>query len=239
MLRGLEALISKKKKIKELLKKESIFWIKIDKIKPNPLQPRRGFKKGEIKELARSIEKYGILHPLIVKKIKKETKQGTKIEYQLLAGERRLRAAKMIKMKEVPVFLEKLETKDELLLSLVENLQRKDLNPLERARAFKELILKFNLTQREIGKIIGKSRESVANTLRILNLPRKIQSAIREGEISEGHAKAILALKKEKQIEVFKEILRKKLPVREVEKIRTKRIEREREKTFPNSKRRF
>lgn len=218
MPRGLEALIPKKKKIKEPRKKESIFWIEIDKIKPNPFQPRKEIKKEELKELAMSIEKYGILHPLIVKRIERDTRQGRKVEYQLLAGERRLKAAKMIKMREVPVIIGKVKKEEELPLSLVENLQRKDLNSIEKARAFKKLISKFDLTQRKIGKIIGKSRESVANTLRLLSLPKEIQKSIEEGKISEGHAKALLAIKKEKQSEVFKEILRKKLSVREVEK---------------------
>ncbi len=218
MSKGLEALIPKKKKGIRSPRKRSIFWIEVNKIKPNPFQPRKEFNKKELKELASSIEKYGILQPLLVKKIEKKVPTGERVEYQLIAGERRLRAAKMIGMKQVPVIIEDIKRENELPVSLVENLQRENLNPLERARAFKRLIEEFNLTQKEIGKIIGKSREAVSNTLRLLELPEEIKRAIEKGQISEGHARAILSFKKDQQVKVFKEILKKKLPVREVER---------------------
>jgi len=230
---GLESLIPKKRKKgkPQSRKKDSIFWIEVKKIKANPLQPRKEFNKKYLKELASSIEKYGILQPLIAKKIQKEFPGGEKVEYQLIAGERRLRAAEITGMKEVPVIIEEIKKEEELPVSLVENLQRENLNPLERARAFKKLIEEFNLTQKEIGKIVGKSREAVANALRILELPEEIKNSIKKEEISEGHARALLAVKEEQRMKVFKEIIEKKLPVREIEKkakVRVKEVKKER-----------
>ena len=142
---------------------------------------------------------------------------GQKVEYQLIAGERRLRASKMIGLKEVPVIVKEISKENELPISLVENIQREDLNPLEKALAFKKLIEEFHLTQKEVAKMVGKSRESIANTLRLLILPEEIQKGIQRGEISEGHARALLSIPKEKQIDVYKETIKKKLPVRELE----------------------
>lgn len=223
MPHGIESLIPKKGKNRsikksEIRRKDSIFWIEIKKIKPNPLQPRKEFNKKYLKELASSIEKYGILQPLIAKKIQKKVPGGEKVEYQLIAGERRLKAAKMVEMKEVPVIIEEIKREEELPISLVENLQRENLNPLEKANAFKRLIEEFNLTQKEAGKIVGKSREAVSNALRILELPEEIKNSIKKEEISEGHAKALLAVKEEQRMKIFREIIEKKLPVREVEK---------------------
>ena len=236
MPRGLEALIPKKKKETRLSRKKSVFWIEIDKIKPNPFQPRKEFNKKDLKELANSIEKYGILQPLLVKKIEKEVPTGERVEYQLIAGERRLRAAKMIGMKQVPVIIEDVKRESELPISLVENIQREDLNPLERARAFKRLIKEFNLTQKEIGKIVGKSREAISNTLRLLELPEEIKKGIEKGEISEGHARAILSFKKDQQVKIFREIVKKKLPVREVERRVASPISSQLTKVFSPSK---
>ncbi|MFH0987679.1 MAG: ParB/RepB/Spo0J family partition protein [Patescibacteria group bacterium] len=214
---GLEALIPKKNKKEVAQKKESVFWIEVSKIKPNPLQPRKEFKKEELKELADSIEKYGILQPLLAKKLEKTTPQGESVEYQLIAGERRLKAARIIGMKEVPVIIEVIKRGEELPISLVENIQREDLNPLEKAEAFKELIEKFNFTHKEIGKVLGKSRESVSNTLRLLELPEQIKEGVRGGKISEGHAKVLLSMDKEKQMRTFRETLEKNLSVRDME----------------------
>lgn len=217
MTKGLESLIPKKVKKTEPQKKESIFWIEVKKIKPNPFQPRKLFNKKELKELADSIEKYGILQPLLVKKIEKTVPRGEKVEYQIIAGERRLRAAKMIKMKEVPVIIQEVKKEEELPISLVENIQRENLNPIEKAAAYKKLIKDYNLTQREIGKIIGKSRESVANSLRLLELPEEIKESIEKEEISEGHARALLGISEKDRMRIFKEIIKKKLPVRKIE----------------------
>jgi ParB family chromosome partitioning protein len=224
MAKGLEILIPKRKSEKKLEgKKEPIFWIEIKKIKPNPLQPRQSFNQKELKELADSIEKYGILQPLIAKKIIKENKSGQKVEYQLIAGERRLRAAKIAGLKEVPVMVQEIEKEDELPISLVENIQREDLNPIEKALAYKELIEKHNLTQKEVGEIVGKSRETVANTLRLLDLPEKIKLSLIKREISEGHARALLGVPKNQIMDFFKEIIEKKISVRKAEKLSEKK----------------
>lgn len=214
---GLESLIPKKTNKETPQKKESVFWIETNKIRPNPLQPRKQFNQKELQELANSIEKYGIIQPLIAKKIEKDIPTGQTVEYQLIAGERRLRAAKMAGLKEVPVIIQEIEKEEELPISLVENIQRENLNAIEKAKAFKRLVEEYNLTQKEIAQVIGKSREAVANTLRLLDLPEKIKEGIEKGEISEGHARALLSIEKEKQIEVYKEIIEKKLPVRAVE----------------------
>lgn len=226
---GLESLIPKKQSKTGVRKNESVFWIETKKIKPNPLQPRKKFNSKNLKELASSIEKYGILQPLIVKKTEKyyrssSRSKGMKVEYQIIAGERRFRAAKLLGMKEVPVIVDKIKKEDELPISLVENLQREDLNPIERAKAFKKLAENFRLTQAEIGKIVGKSKVAITNTLRILNLPAKIKKSISNGEISEGHARALLTIKEEDRMKVFKDIIEKKISTRVVEQKSATRI---------------
>lgn len=227
MPKGLEVLIPKRPKKNEPTRKEIVFWIELKKVKPNPLQPRKEFDKKELKELADSIEKYGILQPLIVKKIEKSVPSGEKVEYQLIAGERRLRASKIAGLKEVPVIVQDIKKEDELPISLVENIQRENLNPIERANAYKRLIEENDFTQKEIADVIGKSREVVANTLRILDLPEEIKKSLKKEEISEGHARALLGIKKEDRISVFKEIIKRKLPVREIEKKNKKKITKE------------
>jgi len=219
MPRGIESLIPKRKDSKKMEGgRENIFWIDIEKIKPNLLQPRRNFSNKSLSELARSIEKYGILQPLIVRRIEKESTKGIGADYQIIAGERRFLAAKMLGFKEVPVLVQDVKREDELPISLVENIQREDLNPIEKAEAFKKLNEDFGLTQNEISKIIGMSRESVTNTIRLLNLPPHIQESIRKKEITEGHARVLVSEKNPKLQEgIFQKILRDKISVREVE----------------------
>lgn len=218
MPKGLEVLIPKNQKKDEPQRKESVFWVEIKKVKANPLQPRKEFDKKDLKELAKSIEKYGILQPLIVKKIEKSMPRGERVEYQVIAGERRLRAAKLTGMKEVPVIVQDIKKEEELPISLVENIQREDLNPMERAIAYKRLLEENELTQKEIAEIIGKSRVAVANTLRLLDLSDKIKEALRKEEISEGHARALLGIAKKDRKKIFEKIIKEKIPVREIEK---------------------
>lgn len=200
---------------------ESIFWIDVSKIEPNPHQPRRNFDVGELTSLAESIRDHGILQPLLVTKQEIDTPSGLDVKYQLIAGERRWRAAKMTGMREVPVIIRGRETPDreKLELALIENVQREDLNPLERARAFERLIGEFGLMQKEVAERIGKSREVVANAMRILRLPQEIQSAIASNLITEGHARALLILENntEAQIKLFSEIRAIGLTVRDSE----------------------
>ncbi|MBI2515051.1 ParB/RepB/Spo0J family partition protein [Candidatus Wolfebacteria bacterium] len=197
---------------------EAIFQIETDKIKPNPHQPRRDFDEDSLKELAASIRELGILQPLVVSKIEKETDRGTDVEYELIAGERRLMAVKILGWERVPAIVRTVDSQSEKLeMAVVENLQRSNLNPLETARAYAKLQDEFRLTQREIGAKIGKSRETVSNTLRLLNLPTEIQDALAKNQINESQARLLLQIEdpKEQQI-IFEDLLSRNLSVREL-----------------------
>lgn len=202
-------------------KGDSIFWIEIEKIDPNPFQPRREFNEEALQDLARSIREHGILQPILVTKQEIETPTGLEVRYQLIAGERRWRAAKLAGLSQLPAVIRRGMPNDriKLELALIENVQREDLNPLERARAYKQLVDEFHLVQREIADRIGKSREMVANTLRLLMLPAEIQESLQTGRITEGHARAVLMAGDApgKQAEVYQSILVDNLNVREAE----------------------
>jgi len=204
----------------------SIFWIDTDKIKPNPLQPRRDFDEARLQDLADSIKQYGVLQPLIVSRVEVEKEDGGLVtEYELIAGERRLRAAKLALVSQVPVIIRTGDTAImKLELAIIENLQREDLNAVDRARAFFRLVNEFKFTHNEIAKKIGRSREYVSNSLRILTLPEEIINALSEGKITEGHTRPILMLADhpEEQLVLFKEILYKKITVREAERLARK-----------------
>jgi len=214
-------------KIKEELGpiKEAVYLIEVEKIKPNPYQPRKRFDEESLKELADSIREFGILQPLIVSRVEKETPYGRGVEYQLIAGERRLRAAQMLGLERVPAIIRpSFEERQKLEAAIIENIQRADLNPLESARGFAKLAEEFGLSQREIAERIGKSRAFVANALRLLELPSEAQRALEEGKITESHARLLLTIANpEKQRALLGEILSRKLTVRETE-ILTRRI---------------
>jgi len=200
------------------LKKESIFNIETDKIKPNPNQPRQKFFPDSLKELAESIREHGILQPLLVAKVEKETQAGREVEYQLIAGERRWRAAQMIGLPHVPVIIRDNSEREKLEISLIENLQREDLNPIESARAYRQLHEDFGLKHREIAKRIGKSRVAITNAVRLLDLPGQILQAVESGQISEGHGRALLTVKAEDQrLKLFEKTIEEKLSVRQLE----------------------
>jgi ParB family transcriptional regulator, chromosome partitioning protein len=206
----------------QLTKKESVFWVEVSRIQPNPYQPRREFDEGALKELAESIREYGVLQPIVVTRNEEESPYGRRVFYELLAGERRLRAAKLIGLPQIPVIIrDETTNKIKLELALVENLQRENLNPVERAQAFKQLIEEFGLLQREVAQKVGKSREVVANTLRLLSLPQDMQSAVAVGTITEGHTRPLLMLTEhqEEQRALYNDIIVKKLSVREAELI--------------------
>ncbi len=213
--------LEQKSKVNLLTLDSQIFQIETEKIKPNPYQPRREFSQQAIEELATSINEYGILEPLIVQRIEKETPNGIDVEYQLIAGERRLRAAQFLGMKTVPVIIKDINSESlNLEIALVENIQREDLNPIAKAKSYMQLINKFGYTQEMVGKKVGKSRESIANTLRLLQLPFEAQKALEEGKITESHARAILLLPNmEKQRALLGEIISKQLSSREAEQI--------------------
>lgn len=185
--------------------------IPIASIIPNPHQPRLHFDEVKLQELADSIKEHGILQPLIV------TKQGDN-QYELIAGERRFQAAKHIGLSTVPVVIRDVTEQQKLELAIIENIQRHNLNPIEEAKAYLRLVDEFNLPQEQVAEKMGKSRSTVANTLRLLHLPVEIQRAVAEGKVSEGHAKALLAIENpEKQRAVFDLIIKEELTVRETE----------------------
>jgi ParB family chromosome partitioning protein len=168
---------------------DSIFWVEVDRIRPNPFQPRRNFDEMALASLAESIRQYGVLQPLTVTRKEIERPgEGIFVEYELIAGERRLRASKIAGIAAVPVVIRTNEDSDrmKLELAIIENLQREDLNAIDRAVAFNRLTSEFSLTHAEVGKRVGKSREYVSNTLRILLLPQEMRDALGNGEINEG-----------------------------------------------------
>lgn len=202
-----------------MLKQEYIFYIETYKIKPNPNQPRQEFDQSALEGLAASIKEYGLLQPIVVSRHESETPHGRDVEYHLIAGERRWRAAKIAGLPSIPAIIREEPSEEiKLELALIENIQRADLNPVETARAYHRLVKEFGLTQKAIAERMGKSQESVSNTLRLLTLPEKIQEAIAHGHLTEGHARAILALHApEKQLNIFEEILTNQLSVRDTE----------------------
>ncbi len=213
--RGIESLIPKKTKtIEKENKKETVFYVDLGKISSNPFQPRKEFDQNGLKSLSESIMDYGVLQPLIVSRINKET--GS--QYQLIAGERRFLASKMAGLSEVPVIIRQAEDREKLELSLIENVQRMDLNPLEKAEAYQRLHDEFGLLQKDVARVCGVSREAVANSMRILDLPNEIKQGLRDQKISEGHARAMLGVKDPgKQKAVFLKTIKDGLNVREVE----------------------
>lgn len=216
----------------------SIFWVETEKILPNPFQPRREFDEKALEDLADSIRQYGVLQPLVVtrKEIILPDNNGMDVQYELIAGERRLRASKIAGLQQVPVIIRKeTDNKVKLELAIIENLQREDLNPIDRARAFEQLHKEFGLTHVEIGKRMGKSRVYVSNSLRLLALPEEIKQGLMEGRITEGHTRPLLMLidRPAEQNTLYKEIMVKKLSVRDAEKVARKIAqERVRKKEF-------
>ncbi|MDB5237351.1 MAG: Chromosome partitioning protein ParB family, partial [Parcubacteria group bacterium] len=200
-------------------KYDSVFWVPTERIQPNPYQPRREFDEERLKALAESIRQYGVLQPLVVTRSEVETQAGgLQSTYELIAGERRLRASRLIGLKEVPVIIRVGEQTDgmKLELAIIENVQREDLNSIDRAKALSQLASEFGLSHGEIGAKVGRSREYVSNSIRLLLLPDAIQQAVVDKEITEGHARALLMLndKPEERYTLFKEIVLKKTSVR-------------------------
>ncbi|MBI2674783.1 MAG: ParB/RepB/Spo0J family partition protein [Candidatus Yanofskybacteria bacterium] len=224
--KGLNSLIPDAKHITPDIKKDSVFYVEINKVRPNPQQPRHDFDDEGLKELSKSIRKYGVLQPLLVSKVEEESNRGMNVYYQLIAGERRLRASKQAGLPHVPVIIrddlspEGGDKRVALEVALIENLQRTDLNPLEEAEAYDRLAKEFGLTQKEIAEKVAKSREVVANAIRLLNLPKDIRESLRSGKLSRAHARALLAFSDEtKQREMYKQILAGGVSSREVESI--------------------
>jgi ParB family chromosome partitioning protein len=212
--KGLSALIPDEP-IDEILNsddKNYIMDIDISLIKPNENQPRKKFNEKSLDELKESIKTYGVIQPVIVRKTGKV--------YEIVAGERRWKASKEAGLKSIPCIVKDIEDFEATKLALIENLQREDLNPVEEANAFKDLMDQYKLTQEEIAKIVGKSRSYIANSIRLLNLDDEVKDYLSKGEISSGHGKAILAIDdKKKQKKVARDIIDKKLNVRDAESL--------------------
>lgn len=203
---------------------DSIYWVEVEKVVPNPFQPRREFDQNKLQELADSIRMYGVLQPLTVTRREIQREDGTFYsEYELIAGERRLRASKLAGIAQVPVIIREGEQSEQekLELAIIENLQREDLNAVDRAIAFRQLADQFGLSHAQVAQKVGRSREYVSNSIRLLALPERMLESLKRGEMMEGHARTLLMLsdRPEEQEVVFREILLKKLSVREVERI--------------------
>lgn len=193
-------------------KKNNPLMIPINKIKSNDEQPRKSFDDEKIIELAESIKHHGIIQPLILKQDKEN--------YVIVAGERRWRAAKLVGQKEVPAIIMDLTEKQVLEISLIENIQRQDLNPIEEAIAYKKLLDEFKITQDELSKRIGKSRTAIANIIRLINLDQRVQSYLIEGVLSEGHGRALLAVKdNDLQYDIAQKAIDDQVSVRELERL--------------------
>ncbi|MEI6042418.1 MAG: ParB/RepB/Spo0J family partition protein [bacterium] len=202
----------------------SIFWIEIEKIVPNPYQPRRDFDQNALKDLSESIRMYGLLQPIVVTRTEiVKDDGGLAVQYELISGERRLRASKLAGLSQLPVIIRSGDDDNrvKLELAIIENLQREDLNAVDRARAFQQLADEFGLKHVQIAQKVGKSREYVSNTIRLLALPEHMLKALSEKKISEGHTRPLLMLtdRPEEQEVLFKEIIIKKITVREAERI--------------------
>ncbi|MFA9397483.1 MAG: ParB/RepB/Spo0J family partition protein [Clostridiaceae bacterium] len=208
--KGLGALIPEE--LSKDIEDNSIFKIDLNLIKANEEQPRKNFDESKILVLAESIKEHGIIQPLVLKK--------SDDNYIIIAGERRWRAAKKLGLKEVPAVILDLSDKEVLEVSLIENIQREDLNPIEEAFAYEKLINQFNLTQETLSKRIGKSRTAITNCLRLLNLDSRVKEYIIDGVISEGHGRALLACKSnDDQFKYARQVIDEKLSVRETEKL--------------------
>ncbi len=231
--RGLQSLIPQKKSNKSKVspvsrkdnsKREVIFNIEVDKIRASSHQSRKNFAKNSLIELADSIREYGVLQPLLVSKIEKPTERGQDVEYELIAGERRWRAAKMVGLRQVPVIVRNSTADKKMEIGLVENLQRENLNPVELALGFRRLQKEFNLSHQAIAEKIGKDRSTVTNVLRLLTLPPNIKRALSERRIIEGHGRALLklTLKPDLQRKLFQKILKEKLSMHQANELAKK-----------------
>ncbi len=228
--KGLETLIPKKiqadpfnqnvktevqvveKIVEKVVEKPADLTVRISQVVPNAEQPRKEFDEEALRELAESIRQYGVLQPLLVQKKGKY--------YEIIAGERRWRAAKMAGLKKIPVLIKEFSPQETMEISLIENIQRENLNAIEEAMAYKRLLTEFNLKQDDVAKRVSKSRTAITNSMRLLKLDERVQNMLAEEQISAGHARALLGIEHlEQQFEVAEKIVREKLSVRETEKL--------------------
>lgn len=216
--RGLSALIPDESEgylFEEEVKNEKVVELDINLIVSNKDQPRKEFEKESLEELRDSIKKYGIIQPIVVRKIDDK--------YEIIAGERRWRAAKEANLSKVPCIVKEVDDMEAIKIALIENIQRQDLNPIEEANAFKTLMDNFRLTQEEVADAVGKSRSYIANSIRLLNLDKEILDYVSQGKITAGHGKALLGVKNKKdRMNIVKSIVDKNLNVRDTEKLVSK-----------------
>jgi len=209
--KGLEALIPKKIEAVLEAPKAGLAEIPVDQIKTNPYQPRQEMDQQELRELSNSIKENGFIQPLVVRKLAEN-------EYELVAGGRRYEAARLLKLEKVPVVVKEVSDKESFVLAIVENLQRKDLNAIEEAEAFKRLMDEFTMNLDDIARFVGKDKTTVANSLRLLKLPVEIRRALQKGLISRSQARTILGLPTDiEQVKLFQELLSGPITVREIE----------------------
>lgn len=230
--RGLAALISSQRNVEGVLKKEipleaqqggqdkdrGVLYLETSSLLPNRYQPRQNFDDEQLRELVESVREKGVLAPILVRRIVARGEARGPERYEIIAGERRWRAAKVLKLERVPAVIRDADDKEALVLSIVENIQRQELNPIEEARAFERLMKEFSFTQETIARAVSKDRSSVANILRLLNLPEEIQKAIGSGRLSPGHGKVLLGLTSvPEQVRLTRLVLSNTLSVRELE----------------------
>lgn len=210
--RGLSALIPQREVLFAKGPSETIVQISLSEVKPNKYQPRENFNKEKLDDLVNSIKEKGVIQPVLVRR----TIDG----YELIAGERRLRAATMLRLEKIPAIVKDVNDADMLEIALIENIQREELNPIEEAKAFERLTSEFNFTQDKIAQTLGKDKSTISNIMRLLGLPQKVQDYVSKGAITAGHAKALLGLPTEsEQYRACNLIISKGLSVRETEKL--------------------
>lgn len=211
MGKGVGALFHTDDVIENVLENQNVVELKITEIEPNKNQPRRKFDEEKLAALAESVSEYGVLQPIVVKKLDTGF-------YQIIAGERRWRAARMAKLKKIPVVIKEFDERESMEIALIENLQREDLNPIEEAEGYKELMDNFQLTQEQLSQKLGKSRPAIANSLRLLSLPKEIRQYLIEGKLSSGHARALLSAEtQEVQLAAAKKVIEEEMSVRQTE----------------------
>lgn len=216
------------KSVKKIAEKEEpaevVQYISIHDIKPNANQPRKVFDEEKIAELASSIKENGVIQPLIVRKKGKS--------YEIVAGERRWRASVKAELKEIPCIVRELDDEQNMLLAIIENMQREDLNPMEEAEGLNQMIAAYGLTQEQVSRSVGKSRPYISNSLRLLRLPEEIQTMISEGQLSAGHGRALVSIPdEERQILIARKIVKDDLSVRATEKLASEKAETRKRKT--------
>ena len=218
--RGLEALLGASEPAQQTIKPdEAIHQLSIEKIGPGPFQPRRTIREEQLKELALSIEEQGIIQPIVVRE-RAVVDSQTGVRFEIIAGERRWRAAQLVNLDAVPAVIRTMSDASAIAVALIENIQRENLNPLEEANAFQKLIIEYEMTHQEVANAVGRARASITNTLRLLDLSSSVQTLLNEAKINMGHARTLLSLTDSSmQLEVANLIIEKKLSVRDTESL--------------------